>query len=42
MRYEGDRIAEAYNHFDMISFFEQLGAFPPETMALCMSGERLH
>ncbi|MDF2143126.1 nuclear transport factor 2 family protein [Paenirhodobacter sp. CAU 1674] len=42
MRYEGERIAEAYNHFDMISFFEQLGAFPPETMALCMSGERLH
>ncbi|MDD8023756.1 MAG: nuclear transport factor 2 family protein [Paracoccaceae bacterium] len=41
MRYEGDRIAEAYNHFDMISFFEQLGAFPPETMALCLSGERL-
>lgn len=41
MRFEGDRIAEAYNHFDLLSFLEQMGALPAETLALCLSGERL-
>lgn len=41
MRFEGNRIAEAYNHFDLIAFLEQVGALPPETMALCLSGEHL-
>jgi hypothetical protein len=41
LRFEGEKIAEAYNHFDFISFFEQLGALPPETIALCLSGETL-
>lgn len=41
MRFENDRIAEAYNHFDLISFFEQLGVLPPEAMALFLSGESL-
>lgn len=41
IRFEGNRFAEAFNHFDMIAMFEQLGALPPETMALCLSGERL-
>lgn len=41
LRFEGDLFAEAYNHFDMIAMFEHLGALPPETMALCLSGERL-
>ena len=41
MRFEGDKIAEAYNHFDFISFFEQIGALPEETIALCLSGEQL-
>ncbi|MDV7272146.1 hypothetical protein RYZ20_14720 [Thioclava sp. A2] len=41
IRFSGDQIAEAYNHFDFIGFFEQAGALPPETMALCLSGETL-
>lgn len=41
MRFEADRIAEAYNHVDLISFLEQMGALPAETLALCLSGERL-
>ena len=41
MRFEGDQVAEAYNSFDAISIFEQLGLLPPETIALCLSGETL-
>lgn len=41
MRFEGERIAEAYNHVDLLGFLEQLGALPEETLALCLSGERL-
>ena len=41
IRFEGDRFAEAYNHFDMLTMFENLGALPPETLARCLSGERL-
>lgn len=33
------RIAEAYNHFDMLGYFEQMGALPQDTMALCLAGE---
>ncbi|MEX1663511.1 nuclear transport factor 2 family protein [uncultured Thioclava sp.] len=40
MRFEGDKVAEAYNSFDAISIFEQLGMLPPETVALCLSGEK--
>ncbi|MBN2739606.1 MAG: hypothetical protein JXR35_01770 [Rhodobacteraceae bacterium] len=41
MRFEGDQVAEAYNSFDAISIFEQIGLLPPETLALCLSGETL-
>ncbi|WP_343082384.1 nuclear transport factor 2 family protein [Ostreiculturibacter nitratireducens] len=42
MRVQEGRIAEAFNHFDFITFFEQLELLPPQTFALCLSGERLH
>lgn len=42
MRVENGKIAEAFNHFDFITFFEQLELLPPHTVALCLSGERLH
>ena len=35
------RVAEAYNHFDFISFFEMLGLLPEDTMTLCMTGQRI-
>ena len=41
MRVEGGKIAEAFNHFDFIAFFEQLELLPENTMALCLSGETL-
>jgi hypothetical protein len=36
------KIAEAYNHFDFISFFEQLGKMPQDTIALCLGGIELN
>ena len=36
-----DKIIEAYNHFDFLGFFEQLGFLPQDTIALCLSGETL-
>lgn len=36
-----NKIIEAYNHFDFLGFFEQLGFLPPNTIALCLSGEKL-
>lgn len=41
VRFEGDKIAEAYNHYDLIAVFEQLGQMPPDTLGLCLMGERL-
>ncbi len=34
-------MVEAYNQFDFISFFEQLGQFPEDTLPVCMTGQRL-
>lgn len=36
-----NKIIEAHNHFDFLGFFEQLGFLPPNTIALCLSGEKL-
>jgi hypothetical protein len=40
-RIEGGRVAEAYNHFDFIPFFEMLDLLPPDTLSLCMAGQRI-
>ncbi len=40
-RFDGPVIVEAYNSFDFITFFEQLGLLPDNTVALCLSGERI-
>ena len=37
-RFEGDRIAEAFNHFDYLAFFEQIGLLPPDAMAMMLTG----
>lgn len=42
MRFEGRCIAEAYNHFDFISYFQQAGLLTPGAMELGMMGEPLH
>ena len=41
MRIEGDRITEAYNAFDFLTFFQQAGLLPEEAFLLLLSGERL-
>lgn len=38
-RFHDGRIVEAYNSFDFVSFFEQLGLLPENTIAICMSGQ---
>ncbi|MGL4279582.1 MAG: nuclear transport factor 2 family protein, partial [Albidovulum sp.] len=41
MRIEGEKIVEAYNAFDFVSFFEQAGLLPQDAFLLLLSGERL-
>lgn len=41
LRFDDGRIAEAYNHYDMIGFFQQMGVLPPDTMEHMLSGGRL-
>lgn len=42
LRFEGDRIAEAYNSFDFLTFFASTGQLPADAFLLLLSGERLH
>lgn len=41
VRIEAGRIAEAYNIFDALTFFEQLGQLPKDAQMLLLSGETL-
>lgn len=41
MRFEGDRIAEAYNSFDFLTFFAGVGLLPDDAFLLLLGGERL-
>lgn len=41
VRFEDDKIVEAYNQFDFISLFEQLGQLPEDTIPICMTGQQL-
>ena len=36
-----DKIVEAYNHFDFMTLFEQLGLMPANSFGSCLSGQRL-
>ncbi|MGC9370821.1 MAG: ester cyclase [Paracoccaceae bacterium] len=38
LRFDGDRVAEAHNHFDYLGFFEQLGLLPEEALGAFLSG----
>ncbi|WP_420587181.1 ester cyclase [Ruegeria sp.] len=40
-RVKDGRMVEAYNQFDFVSLFEQLGQFPQDTLPVCMTGQRL-
>ncbi|WP_390914809.1 ester cyclase [Pseudosulfitobacter sp. SM2401] len=41
VRIEDNKIAEMYNSFDSLSFFEQLGQLPPDSLALMLSGTKI-
>ncbi|MDK3018523.1 ester cyclase [Pseudodonghicola flavimaris] len=41
LRFNGDRMAEAYNHFDYLAFFEQLGLVPPDSLTIFLTGHKL-
>ena len=40
-RFDGDKMVETYNQFDVISLFEQMEQFPQHTLPICMTGARL-
>ncbi len=40
-RFEGDKLVESYNQFDYISLFEQLDQLPPDTLPICMTGQKM-
>jgi len=40
-RFNGSKIVEAYNAFDFLSFFEQLGALPPHSLELGLTGQKI-
>lgn len=40
-RFEGDKIVEAYNNVDFISLLTQLGLLPPDTMEICLTGQKI-
>ncbi|WP_208349062.1 nuclear transport factor 2 family protein [Pseudaestuariivita rosea] len=39
VRIENGKIVEAFNQFDYISCFEQLGYLPQDTLATCLTGD---
>lgn len=41
LRFEGDKIAEAYNSFDFLTFFAGVGLLPDDAFLLLLGGERL-
>ncbi|GHG95420.1 ester cyclase [Pseudodonghicola xiamenensis] len=41
LRYQGDKMVEAYNHFDYLAFFEQLGLVPQDSLSIFLTGHKL-
>lgn len=40
-RFDGDKMVETYNSFDFMGFFEQMGLLPEQSMAICLTGQRI-
>lgn len=40
-RFAEGKLVEAYNQFDFISLFEQLGQLPEDSLPICMTGQKL-
>ena len=41
VRFDGDKMVETYNSFDFLTFFEQLGQMPPDSLPLLLTGTHL-
>jgi len=41
VRFEGAKMVEIYSHLNFLSFFEQLGQMPPDTLPICLTGQHL-
>lgn len=41
VRIENDKIVEAFNCIDFLGLFEKIGLVPENSLALCMTGQRL-
>ncbi|WP_170311778.1 ester cyclase [Sulfitobacter sabulilitoris] len=41
VRFDGDKMVEAYNSFDFMTLFEQMGQVPPNSLPLMMTGVHL-
>ncbi len=39
VRITNGQVVEAYNQIDFLTFFEQMGYLPADSLALCLSGE---
>ncbi|WP_243612708.1 ester cyclase [Shimia aestuarii] len=40
-RFRENKMVETYNSFDFMAFFEQIGLLPPNSLALCLTGQRI-
>ncbi len=40
-RFENGQIVESFYQFDFFSFFEQLGQLPPDSLPICLTGQKL-
>jgi hypothetical protein len=40
LKFDGEKMVEAYNNFDFWAMFEQLGQLPEQSLALCLTGHR--
>ncbi|TKZ20758.1 nuclear transport factor 2 family protein [Shimia litoralis] len=41
VRFSGDKMVETYNSFDFMGFFEQIGLLPEQSLALCLTGQKI-
>ncbi|PSL17274.1 ester cyclase [Shimia abyssi] len=40
-RFAGGKMVETYNSIDFMSFFEQMGLLPEQSMYLCLTGQKI-
>ncbi|MGR3622489.1 ester cyclase [Pseudophaeobacter sp.] len=41
VHFDGTQIVESFSLFDFVALFEQLGQMPPDTLPICLTGQKL-